>query len=85
MYKDGTPKLKKREYWEKIVRNCDKESFLKSENSLFKLEKAFIELEDTELKDRELKIKKDIEELFIKLIIVSIEDMDRFEEEETKK
>ena len=53
-------------------------------NSLFKLEKAFIELEDTELKDRELKIKKDIE-LFIKLIIVSIEDMDRFEEEETKK
>ena len=54
-------------------------------NSLFKLEKAFIELEDTELKDRELKIKKDIEELFIKLIIVSIEDMDRFEEEETKK
>ena len=32
-----------------------------------------------ELKDRELKIKREIEELFFKSIIVSIDDMDRFE------
>ena len=32
-----------------------------------------------------MKIKEEIEELFIKLIIVSIDDMDRFEDEEMKK
>ena len=42
-------------------------------------------LQDIELKDREIKIKKQIEELFIKPIIVSMEGMDRFEEEEMKK
>ena len=42
-------------------------------------------LQDMELKDREIKIKKQIEELFIKPIIVSMEGMDRFEEEEMKK
>ena len=47
-------------------------------NSLLELEKDFIELKDIELKDRDVKIKKEIEELFIKPIIVSIDDMDRF-------
>ena len=37
------------------------------------------------MKDREVKITEEIEELFIKLIIVSIDDMDRFEDEEMKK
>ena len=59
-----------------------KNHFLKAKNSLFKLEKDFVELKDTELKDREINIKKETEELFIKPIIVYIEDMDRFEEEE---
>ena len=42
-------------------------------------------MKDTELKDREINIKKETEELFIKPIIVYIEDMDRFEEEEEMK
>ena len=42
-------------------------------------------MKDTELKDREIKIRKEIEELFIKPIFVSINDMDRFEKEEMKK
>ena len=62
-----------------------KNHFLKAKNSLFKLEKDFVELKDTELKDREINIKKETEELFIKPIIVYIEDMDRFEEEEEMK
>ena len=44
-----------------------------------------MEFNDRELKDREEKIKKEIEELFHKLIIMSKEDMDRFEEQEMKK
>ena len=57
-----------------------KNQFLKVRNSLFKLEKGFIEL-----KDREVKIKREIEELFFKPIIVSKDDMDEFEQKEMKK
>ena len=35
-----------------------------------------------ELKDRELKIKREREELFPKPIILSIDDMDKFEQSE---
>ena len=42
-------------------------------------------MKDRELKDREIKIKSEIEELFFKLIIVSIDDMDKFEQKEVKK
>ena len=38
--------------------------FLKVKNSLLELEKYFVELKDIELKDRELKIKGEIEKLF---------------------
>ena len=48
-------------------------------NSILELEKYFIELNDIELKDRETKIKREIEKLFLKPIFVSIDDMDRFE------
>ena len=41
--------------------------------------------EDRELKDREEKIKREAEELFYKPIIVSKNDMDKFEEQEIKK
>ena len=41
---------------------------------LLELEKDFIDL-----KDREIKIKREIEELFFKLIFFPIEDMDWFE------
>ena len=42
-------------------------------------------MKDTELKDREAKIKREIEEAFSKPIIVSIDDMDRYEKNEMKK
>ena len=57
---------------------------LKVKSSLLDLEKDFKELKDEELKDREEKIKREIEELFYKRIIVSKDDMDRFEEQEVK-
>ena len=38
-----------------------------------------------QLKDREVKIKREIEELLFKLIIVSLDNMDKFEEKERKK
>ena len=48
-------------------------------NSLLELEKDFIKSTDKELKDREVKIKREVKELFFKLIIVSIDEMDKFE------
>ena len=54
-------------------------------NSLLQLEKDFTELNDIELKDRETKIKREIEKLFLKPIFVSKDDMDRFEKKEMKK
>ena len=58
---------------------------MKVKNSLLELEKDFIELNDRELKERRVKMKSEIEELFYKLIIVSIDDMDKFEQKEMKK
>ena len=51
----------------KFMRKCQ---FLKVKNSLLELEKDFIKLKDIKLKDREVKIKREIEELFFKPIIV---------------
>ena len=59
--------------------------FLKVNNSLLKLEKDFIELKDRELKEREVKTKREIEELFFKPLSVSEDDMDKFEQKEMKK
>ena len=42
-------------------------------------------MKDSELKDRNVKIKRDKEELFFKLITVSVDDMDKFEQKEIKK
>ena len=39
--------------------------FLKVKNGLLELEKYFVELKDIELKDRELKIKGEIESYFL--------------------
>ena len=57
-----------------------KSHFLNAKNSIFNLEKEL----KTELKDREIKIKKEIEELIIEPIIVWIEDTERPEEEMKK-
>ena len=48
-----------------------KNQFLKVENSPLELKKDFIELQDGELEDRELKNKREIEELLFKPIIGS--------------
>ena len=55
--------------------------FLRVKYSLLELEKVFVGVKDRELKDRKEKIKRKIEELFHKLIIVSKDDMDKFEEQ----
>ena len=57
-----------------------KNQFWKVKNSLLQFEKDFIELKDRKLKRGELKIKRGTEELFLKQIIVSIDDMDKFEQ-----
>ena len=49
-----------------------KNQLLKVKNSLWELEKEFIQLKDRELKDREVKIKRDIQELFLKMIWISL-------------
>ena len=58
---------------------------LRVKNSFLELEKYFMELTDRELKDRKENIKREIEELLHKPIIVSKDDMDKFEEQEMKK
>ena len=52
--------------------------FLNVKNSLLELERDYTGLKDREFKDREVKIKREIEDLLFKLIIVSIDDMDKF-------
>ena len=47
-----------------------KNRFLKVKNILLELEKHFTGLKDRKLKDREVKIKREIEELIFKPIIV---------------
>ena len=42
-------------------------------------------MKDRELKDREVKIKSEIEELFFKPIITFTDEMDKFEQKEMKK
>ena len=52
---------------------------------LSELEKDFMKLKDWELKDGEVKTKREIKELLSKPIVVSIDDMDKFDEKGTKK
>ena len=54
-------------------------AFLKVKYNLLELEKDFIELDEIELKDRETKIKRETKKLFLKPLIVPMDDMDRFE------
>ena len=74
------PNYKNKNTERKYLNNMQKNQFLKVKNSLLELENDFIEL-----KDKEVKIKREIEELFFKLITVSIDDMDKFEQKEMKK
>ena len=69
----------------KYLSNMHRTRFLKVKKSLSELKKDFVELRDRELKDIEVKIKREIEELFFKPIIMSIDDMGKFEQNEMKK
>ena len=62
-----------------------KNQFLKVINNLLEFEKYFIELKDIELKDKEVKITRDIKELIFKLIIITTDDMNSFEKQQRKK
>ena len=79
------PNYKNKNIAEKYLNNMQKNQFLNVQNSLLELEKDFIELKDRVLKNTDVKIKGEIEQLFCKLIIVSIDDMDKFEQKEMKK
>ena len=60
-------------------------AFLKVKYNLLELEKDFIELDEIELKDREVKIKRETKKLFLKPLIVPMNDMDRFEKNKERK
>ena len=69
------PSFKNENIERKSLNNMSKNQFLKVKNSILELEKDFIELKNRELEDREVKIKRETEELVLKNIIVSIDDI----------
>ena len=69
----------------KYLKNMQKNQYLKVKNGLLELEKKIIELKDRELKDSEVKIKIEIEELFFTSNIMSTHEMEKFEQNEVKK
>ena len=71
-----------RRYLRDIMQNYQ---FLKVKNSLLEFEKDFIQLKDRESKIRKEKLERDIKGLFHKPLIVSKDDMDKFEEQIMKK
>ena len=73
------PNYKNENIDRKYLNNMRRNQFLKIKNSLLELEKGFVEL-----KDRELRIKREIEKLFFKPVIVLMDDMDKFEQKEIK-
>ena len=84
IYKDNQD-YKNQNIERKYLQNMQYNQFLRVKNSLFWLEKDFTELKYIELKDRIEKIKKEIDKLINKLVIVPKDDMVRFEEHEMRK
>ena len=76
---------KTKNFWTKYLNKMLKNQFLKVKKSLLELKKDFLELKGKALKNIKVKIKREIKELFFYPIIVSIDDMDKFEEKEMKK
>ena len=66
--------IKTKKIEKKYLNNIQENQFLKVKNSLSELEKYFIELKGRELNYIEAQDKREIKELFFKLIIVSTED-----------
>ena len=71
------PNYKNEKIERKYLNDMRRNQYLKVKDSLLELKRYFIESKDRELKDRDLKIKREIEELFFKPIIMSIDDMDK--------
>ena len=67
------------------INNTRKIRIVKIKNNLLELEKSFEELKDKELRDREVKFRKKIEDLFFKPINTSMNDLNKFEEKEMAK
>ena len=61
----------------KYLSITQKNQFLKVKNGLLELEKYLMDLKGIELKDRDMRIKRNTR-TFFKLIFVFIEDMNRF-------
>ena len=72
---------KKENIEEKYLKNIQN----KVRNCFLELGKDFIKFKDREFQDRVVKIKGELEELFFKLIVVSIDYMDKFQQKEMKK
>ena len=79
------PSYKIKNIEKKFLNKMWENQFLMVKNSVLELKKDFIDLKDGESKDREVAIKREIEELFFKTMIMSIYDMDKFEQKEMKK
>ena len=75
IYKDD---LRHQNYKNEHLTNTQRNRILKAKNCCLEWEKDF-----RELKDREIKNKREIEELYFKPIIASIDDMNKFEEKQT--
>ena len=59
--------------------------FSKVSNSPLEFKKDFLKLQDGELNNIKVKIKKEIEELFFKPVIASIDGMDKLEQKERRR
>ena len=68
-----------------MLKQYAKEPISKGKKQFFGIRKWFYRIENKQLKVREVKIKTEIQEFFFKPIIVSADDMDKFEEKEMKK
>ena len=79
------PSYKIKNIEKKFLNKMRENQFLMVKNSVLELKKDFIGLKGRESKDREVAIKREIEELFFKTMIMSIYDMDKFEQKEMKK
>ena len=79
------PSYKIKNIEKKFLNKMRENQFLMVKNSVLELKKDFIGLKGKESKDREVAIKREIEELFFKTMIMSIYDMDKFEQKEMKK
>ena len=79
------PSYKIKNIEKKFLNKMRENQFLMVKNSVLELKKDFIGLKGRESKDREVAIKREIEELFFKTMIMSLYDMDKFEQKEMKK